>query len=407
MNNLSALIIQRLPNGKNSSLVFTDLGLALDAFGRMLSFDMLLLTIFLGVSIAGVIGNLFSVFIFYRPAFYSANSPPLFSYMRYEAMIGVVGNLAETIYAMASCPYTLDMVNNYPVQWIQGYIAIPVYNITYYAKFLIEIAIVVDRILMLAPTLGSRWGLSHMLKIKRPYIVFVGIIAFSILINYPYLYLMFAPISFFTLVNYGYPGYQVFTYFGVYKVAWSAWGNPGYYVMMFVFIFKNGLTFLIETVLNAVSLVLFKRHLSNKVTLGGGGGSLLRPIGAASQRHVEKKDHASHASVGGRNMAMLVLVNSVTGFVHNVLLLAFTLSYLIGTQSIILSRVLNFSAYFSSTVRHAVNFLQFYLFNTYFRKEANIFFAKIKFSRSTSRVRTSSPTIEQHSNSTLPPQRAL
>jgi hypothetical protein len=107
---------------------------------------MLYLTVYLTVSIAGFIGNIFCVLIFYRPAFYSSNSPPLYSFLRYEAMIGIVGNLIAAVYALNTCSDILPLTNTNPSQWIQSYIAIPLYNMSYYAKFLIEIVIVVSSV---------------------------------------------------------------------------------------------------------------------------------------------------------------------------------------------------------------------------------------------------------------------
>jgi hypothetical protein len=149
------MIIQLLPNGMNGSTVFTDLSSALFALGYIFSVDLLYLTIHTVVSIAGVAGNAFSVFIFYRPDFCSATSPPLFAYLRYEAMIGVVGNLAGAIYAFNICSDILPFTNTFISQWIQSYMAIPLINMGYYAKFLIELVVVVDRIVIIVPSFGS------------------------------------------------------------------------------------------------------------------------------------------------------------------------------------------------------------------------------------------------------------
>jgi hypothetical protein len=71
---------------------------------------------------------------------------------------------------------------------------------------------------------------------------------------------------------------------------------------------------------------------------------------------------------GGRNMANLVLFMSATGFVHNVLLTGFQIFSLIYSKQTATWRTFQFSSYFSSTARHAVNFVQFYWFNAAFRR---------------------------------------
>jgi hypothetical protein len=67
-------------------------------------------------------------------------------------------------------------------------------------------------------------------------------------------------------------------------------------------------------------------------------------------------------SVGGRNMANLVLAISVTGFAHNSLLLTHTIYTLINPKPSLPLKILQFSAAFVSSLRHAINFHQFYFF---------------------------------------------
>jgi hypothetical protein len=86
----------------------------------------------------------------------------------------------------------------------------------------------------------------------------------------------------------------------------------------------------------------------------------------------------NESSAGGRNMANLVLVKSTTGFVHNMFLTTYTMYYLNYPKVSVILRVLQFCSYFASTLRHAVNFLQFNFFNVTFRREARLFFGKIK-----------------------------
>jgi hypothetical protein len=325
-----------------------------------------------------------SVYIFFRPAFFSPTSPPLFSYLRYEAVIGIVGNLSSSYYGLSVCADLLPLLNNPISQWIQCYIAIPLYNISYYAKFLMEIAIVIDRILMLAPSIGSHWGLYDLLKIRRPYLVFIGICIFSTLVNYPYIYLNNAPLTN-TLINYGYPEYHVFIYYSYSKTSWSSWGNSGYYTILFMHFFKNVVTFSVETFLNVLSLVLFQRHLAHKSLLTGASVAMTRTnrsIQKESARTVRSSSTTnlsrSESGAGGRNMAYLVLFMSVTGVIHSVLLFAYTLWAVLITKTTVSYKALQFSAFLATTLRHGINFVQCYLFNTSFRMEANAVIAKFK-----------------------------
>jgi hypothetical protein len=114
----SRLIIQVLSNGKFGSTVYKELGSALNDLGFYFSIEMLYLTIYLTVAVVGAILNIFCVFIFFRPAFYSSKSPNLFSYLRFEAMIGIVGNLVGAVYALNICADILPFTNNYPSHWM-------------------------------------------------------------------------------------------------------------------------------------------------------------------------------------------------------------------------------------------------------------------------------------------------
>jgi hypothetical protein len=394
----SSIIIQLL-GGKNGSTVYSDLDSALFALGYIFNIDMLYMTVYLAVSIAGLLGNIFCVLIFFRPAFYSSASPPLFAYMRYEAITGVVGNLVGAIYGLNTCADILPLTNTYTSQWIQSYISVPVYNISYYVKFLIEIMIVVDRIIMLVPSFGSRYGLSKLNQIKRPYIVFIIIVIFSILINYPFIYLIFSP-STNVLVNYGYPGYQVYTYFVASRSAWSNFGMFGYYPMLFIYIFKNIVTFFIETVLSIISLILFRRHLKNKrklhpsatgtVAVNVGDLSLMTAASSHRPSYLRLQTSITNEFAGARNMANLVLVNTITGFVHNVLLTTFTMYNLNYPKPSLTLRIIQFCSYFASTLRHALNFIQFYSFNINFRKETKLSLRSLKNFGKEARIQQSS-----------------
>jgi hypothetical protein len=192
-----------------------------------------------------------------------------------------------------------------------------------------------------------------------------------------------------------YPDLQVFTYFTASRTAWSAWGMFGYYPMLFLYIFKNLVTFFIETMMNVISLILFKRHLAHKATLVGPKASQKRPperndartvssvitqtrIITAPSRAGDDQSSSGGGSAGGKKMANLVLMKSVTGFIHNVSLTTQSFYYLINPKPTVTLRIIQFSSYFATTFRHAMNFVQYFFFNTNFRKEANLVFAKFR-----------------------------
>jgi hypothetical protein len=177
----------------------------------------------------------------------------------------------------------------------------------------------------------------------------------------------------------------------------------GYYPMLFIYIFKNIITFFLETVLNVISLFLFRRHLTqkNKLQAPKTGGTVVMYRGGVSvistaQNHTHVTSTlASQATntnelSGGRNMANLVLVNTITGFIHNVLLTTFTIYNLNYPKPSLTLRIIQFCSYFASNVRNAINFLEFYLFNTTFRKETKLSLRKLNFVGREARVQQSS-----------------
>jgi hypothetical protein len=374
------MIIQ-LVNGTNESTIYADLESALAALGFILPIEILYLSIFLVISIGGVIGNTFSVFIFYKPAFYSTASPPLFAYLRYQAVIGVVGNLGIIVYGLNSCVDIIPFLNNYPAQWIQAYMAIPLYNMAYYAKFLVEIALVLDRISMLAPS-SVKSALNKWLKIDRPFIVMIFICVFTFLINYPFIYLVSAPLTT-VLVNYGYPGYQVYSFYASGKTAWSTWDNPGYYPVLAIYIFKNVVTFIVETILSGISLVLYRHHLTRSfnLTSPNAGMPQQRTVQTEASSPLNNKANSgdnSAESVGGRNMTNLVIVMSVAGFLHNCVITSSAVFNWINPKANLVAKIMSFCSVFSTALRHASNFALFYTFNKMFKKEALSVFARGK-----------------------------
>jgi hypothetical protein len=156
--------------------------------------------------------------------------------------------------------------------------------------------------------------------------------------------------------------------------------------MLFVYIIKNVVTFAVETVLfNSIWTSLGSQATACGLGTIAGTRTLGQDAWSVTVVSTQPaRGEPASQSTGGRNMAKLVLVNSVTGFVHNVLLLTYTIYILKNPKPTLVVRLLQFCGYFSSTLRHSLNFLLFYFFNTSFRKEANIVFIRFKLLKQTS-----------------------
>jgi hypothetical protein len=157
--------------------------------------------------------------------------------------------------------------------------------------------------------------------------------------------------------------------------------------MIAIYIFKNGITFFVETALNVISLILYQRRLSQKrrlhtnsvttrthKTLNQTETQGIASIQPGSIAAIEQNNDTAEVSTsaGGRNMANLVLTQTISSFIHDTLLLSYTLFILINPKPGLTSKVLQFVSAFATAVRHAANFLQFYFFNSKFRNEIHI-----------------------------------
>jgi hypothetical protein len=182
------------------------------------------------------------------------------------------------------------------------------------------------------------------------------------------------------LINYGYPGYQVYVFFAAGKTDWSTWGNPGYYPVLAIYMFKNVVTFVIETILSVISLYLYRNHLTRTFHLTSPTALIfkrkhVKVVNSSNSHEKSNSSDSSAESVGGRNMANLVLVMSMAGFFHNCVLTSSAVYNWINPSANLVAKILSFLSVFTTAVRHASNFLLFYFFNKMFKKEALSVFA--------------------------------
>jgi hypothetical protein len=226
-----------------------------------------------------------------------------------------------------------------------------------------------------------------MLNVNRPYIVLIGVCIFTFLINNPFIHLVYLP-SQIVLVQYG-ESRVIFSYFNAGRAPWSSLGEAGYFPMLFIYIFKNIVTFAFETVLNLYSLYLFQRHLARKARLIAAETSMIvrgqtmannsvtiapNQLTTKPSRRPGNSDAGGNSGKGsgGRNMANLVLVNSITSFIHNVIT-TYTLYYLNNPKPTLILRALQFMYYFATVVRHATNFFLFYFSTLILEERRSIF----------------------------------
>jgi hypothetical protein len=139
----SSVIIQLLANGQNSTTVYRNLASALYDLGYIFSIEMLYI----------IFSHINRRHFPQHPN--RAHHPPpdhALGHLSHPVCLHALRGpdrccwqfVAGAAYGVNSCPDTVQIANTYNGQWIQSHLVIPTLNMAYYAKFLIEIAIVVD-----------------------------------------------------------------------------------------------------------------------------------------------------------------------------------------------------------------------------------------------------------------------
>jgi hypothetical protein len=344
--------------------------------------DTVYMYVFVPTALLGFTLNTLSLVILQRREQFGR---PMYAYLRALTWLGVVGNLVAVAYGVLQCPHILPTVaNTYAGQFYKSYVYIPIYNMAYYARFLIDIAKKLDQISTFSLRRSMYLGL-------RPWHVVLITLLITLLVNYPYLYLVYSPQSF-QIVNNN-PAERAalhsdtFHFFHLTEWASSAAGRL---TLNLVYVVKHGMTLGIDVILNIIWFALFKpyyTHKSNTIN----GSLLLKNDQQSCQAEanvvqgVKSKrmgSNASMSSVHGRlrnlnsekKMSDMVLLNSVMCVLHHLVLVGFTAYYLNSSARNLTVEVMSLAAHYASVLRHASCFFMFYGFNSSFRNECKYLF---------------------------------
>ena len=347
MSSYNASKVYILTAGSNTS--FSSLTAALNSIAFFYPIEILYLSIFLSFSVSGVLLNIISLFIFSQKQF----QIPLYIYLRCISFVGIVGNLVAIIRGIMSCPDFLPAANNFIGQWMDAFIYMGVYNVSFHFKILLDIVIVIDRIIVFAPRLKAFYKLA-------PYQLMLILLAMAIVLNLPYFFLYYYP----NRITFLLEDSQVWYMWTQGLFTWSKYPNYGYYIMYVIYFFKNFLTFIVAIVVNIASLILFRRHFSAKAKL----------TYTQSIAHNSSQTKSVQAE---KNMYKMVFVNAFASFLHACIVLTFTITNLNTAKTNLTIRVLQFLSHFMAVLRHWSNFLLFYSFNNIFEKEFRLILIKL------------------------------
>lgn len=349
----------------NTSVTYADLDAAYYDLGYIYPLEVVYLAVFLPATIVGLGLNVISVIILNSNRF----NKPIFSYFIYTCLVGIYGNAVAIIHGFSTCAgYSLvPFANNYIAQWLEAYIYIPSYNMASYAKFLLDVAIILDRLIVFNTVIKP------LMERVKPYQVFLMIIVFTVFINYPYIHLVYEPRE-----NYLIQNGAVFVIYTVNLVPWGLKGSYGYVVMYSIYLFKHVLTLIVEIILNMISLKKFRSFIAKKNSLR------MRTFNStATTTHHEEFDEppppppqsSRHQSASSksldadRNITKLVFLNTLASFLHHSILIVYVIYYLHAQKLSSAVRCVQLLAALASVLRHGANFFFFYGFNTNFRDQ--------------------------------------
>jgi hypothetical protein len=319
--------------------------------------DLFYLCLFMPVSMLGTLLNSLVFIVLYLSPKFQSNS--LFSFLRPHVFISILGNLLGVFYGFAKCALSLEIANNFYTQSLISYFYIPLYNMLYYVKFLIDIAIKIDQIAVFRPKLNRYYLL-------RPGQMVLVLLILAFVINFPYLWMIYQPnLYVFMDNNTQHEIYRLY-HFGLTDFAISFNGK---FTLNCIYFIKHFVTVIVEILLNIVWWYIFKQHFSNRIKIikstdvVDSSGVAAKKQGVAIVRTVSKKQIYAE-----KNMSIMFWVNSIVSILHNIILAVLTIYFLIQVQSM-QAQLSIFFAHFSSVLRHASSFFILYFFNTLFRNE--------------------------------------
>jgi hypothetical protein len=340
--------------------VIVPVGTLYDRFQMPYLSTMLNLGLFLPSTILGIILSFTSYLIFTRAEF---KSLPLYTYYRYATLLSFFQSSLQLTFSLFFCQRFWPSLGSYGWNLYTSAIYSFMINAALLFRTLIDITIILDRIVLFEPKAKFLFKYSPVVNTTAMFFI-------SLIFCIPQIFLYKIREFPVYLIN-----EQRLTHF--YAVSPSDFLNSTiglivYYVMLFA---RNVLTVVVEIVLNAISIFLFKRFMHRKrritcmplinviqTTRGASQSMNVTANRTARARSVDPSSDTSLSAV--RNLFMMVLALELVSALQQFFLIAFyTLSIFEG-----FSAYFTFSVNFFYAIKHTINFAIFVTFNVKFRQ---------------------------------------
>lgn len=310
--------------------------------GYIYTLEIISLVLLTPVSIFGFVINTIGLIVLKQPQFHQS----IFSYLSYVYFLCIISDIASMIHAFtSSVGYSLvPLANTRAAQLFEVYVFVPCFHITLFAKMLTYMIGVVDVYANFEPS-----NLSLITRIK-PTRVFMFVIMVSILINFPYLFLLYEPST--AVLRYSNGQEEVINY--IWPTTWSKPGTYGFLIMIVILIIKHTLAPCVQVAAYFGSSIRIRRYANKKSNLNLTSASMIR---------LDKRIRFE------KNMLRLNIVTGLTTVLHNGILLAYGLCYLIKQERDTLVVVLEFVGLFISVARDSSYFFLLYRTNPSFKKD--------------------------------------
>jgi hypothetical protein len=340
-SSLSSYVIAFLPIG---NVTFPSMETFLRKLGSPKLIDTLYVSLYLPTCCIGIVLNIISMLIFRKKGF----DLPLYSYIRTSVFCGLCINLIQFIFVFLYCRHYFQIANSFWANAYIVYVFTPLIRFLVFYKFLIDLAIAIDRIAALSLRVKSFCKLS-------PFSVQLVMLIFAICIHiffFFYFEAMKIKVLFFEdkkmyLTEIFYLKYTFFNNSLAGKIIFNA-----------VFVITHGVYLTVEVFLNIITFVLFKRYLSKQKELKN---HVCIKFAIDGSRATNKANY----SLDKKITWMCIALSLLSGF-HQILLNTCLILTVLSTDPEFASG-LYFVTNYSNNLRNVIGFFVFYWLNVKFR----------------------------------------
>ena len=309
----------------------------LEVFGLSPFLDTLFAFLLTPISFIGFLLNLFTLFILIQKEFYEA---PIFNFFRVYTINSAILDLILTTFVIIPTYKLIEIFDSNEAYIYGAYIYISLFSTLYFFNSFLDIFIILERLSYFVPKMV-------ILKKYSWKCTCIAIFSLCLVINFPFLF-VFQPENYIVILD-SYRLYQI-TSWDVAKWGASSTGTTIVFIIYFV---RDILTLISEIILNIISIVLLKRHLSKKRDL------------ISTEALKRAGNDLKDLSKAEKNLIFMVITKCFLSVMEHMFFIACNTYFLMSQE--VLSYSICFASHLSTAIKHASNFFVFILFNKLFR----------------------------------------